>query len=452
VSQLTATSPETSNPAAEPQRSLLERGRVFITLFDQGLVSAASFATNFILLHHFAGDQASHYAYYTLAFNLMIWAAEFQNTLVITPHTMLTPRMAGERLRRFHGSTLLQSTVVSIATMILTAIAAGVAFGRDRELSFVLFALAVGAVAIGLRNYARPYAFAARSPITAAALDLAVSVLQIGGVLALKWTNHLSATTAILVIAAAAALPSLVWLAVQRHRFSPRMRHAIEDYKLEWPNTRWVFLSGLFWNSGMQLYPWLILICSGQHEVAVWGACYQLACVANPLLTGLQNFIGPRIAEACAEMTKPAFARHVLQIAGLASFLMAGPAVLLSFFADDALRWLTQGAFVGHQQAITVLCVMIVIQAITFTLSRGLFALNRADLDLYCNILPLIVLFTLGVWATRLHGMDGAAVSMLVAQILSAGSRGVLFAWAISRPAMRCAEDIDEPELARGVA
>lgn len=428
---------EISSPSSEiaAPRSLIERSRVLITLCDQGLVSAASFATNFLLLHHFSSEQVSHYAYYTLAFNLMIWAAELQNTLVITPHTMLTPRMSGDALRRFHGSTLLQSTFVSVITMILTAVGGAFAFGRDRELSFVLFALAVGAVAIGLRNYARPYAFAARKPIVATLLDLAVAILQIGGVIALERTGTLSAYSAILVIAAASAIPSLVWFVLQRSHFRPSVRHAIQDYKVEWPNTRWVFLSGMLWNGGMQLYPWLILICSGDREVAVWGACYQLACVANPLLMGLQNFIGPRIAEAFAEMSRPAFAQHVLRTAGVVSLLMTGPAILLSFFADDALRWLTKGEFTGHQQAITLLCAMIVIQAITFTLSRGLFALNRADLDLYCNILPLLTLFTLGVWATTSRGVDGAAASMLVAQVLSASSRGVLFFWALSRPA-----------------
>ncbi len=412
---------------------------MLVTLFDQGLVSIASFVTNFLLLHHFS-DAKSHYAYYTLAFNLMIWAAELQNTLVITPHTILTPRLRGAALRRFHGSTLVQSIVVSIGTMLLTAVGGLIAVGRDRELSLVLFALAAGAVAIGLRNYARPYAFAARRPTVAAILDLAVSALQIGGVLLLAYTDALSAWTAVATVGAAAAVPSLVWLFVQRHHFHPRLGHAIEDYKIEWPNTRWVFLSGMLWNGGMQLYPWLILICSGQPEVAVWGACYQLACVANPLMMGLQNFIGPRIAEAYAEMNRGAFASYVAKIATFACLLMTGPAVLLSIYADTALQWLTKGQYQGHQQAITLLCAMIVFQAITFTLSRGLFALNRADLDLYCNILPLLILFTLGIWATTAHGVDGAAASMLAAQLLSGLSRGVFFFWALKRPAVNRAE------------
>ena len=180
--------------------------------------------------------------------------------------------------------------------------------------------------------------------------------------------------------------------------------------------------------------------------MAVWGACYQLACVANPLMMGMQNFIGPRIAEACIEMPPREFTRHVYRIALFTALLMAGPAILLSIYADPALAWLSKGKYTGHSLAITLLCAGIVVQAITFTLSRGLFALKRADLDLYCNFLPLLTLLTFGVWATHAYGVAGAAGSLLVAQFLSATSRAVLFVVAVR------ASDAPKSDHPRGFA
>ncbi|MGC4031593.1 MAG: hypothetical protein QM754_07650 [Tepidisphaeraceae bacterium] len=414
-------------------RSAWQRhGRVLLTLTDQGLVSVATFATNFLLLNHFRND-VSHYAAYTLAFNLMIWAAEFQATLVFTPHTIRSPRLHGQALRQFHGSTLLQNTAVSLITAIATLIASGITFSSDREMALVLLTLGLGTVFIGLRSYARPYCFTARHPMAAVALDLAVAVLQIAGILALKSTNTLSASTAIVVVAAAAALPSIYWLIATRRRFEPHAGAAWHDLRESWPQTKWVFLSGLTWNAGMLLYPWLIKLLGGDVGVAVWGACYQLACVANPLLMGLQNFIGPRIAEAVTEMTGHAFRRYVYRVAIWTAIVMTGPAVFVSLFADTALSWLTHGKFTGQHSAISFLCSAIIVQAITFTLSRGLFALHRADLDMYCNSLPLITLFTVGIAATHYHGVAGAAASMLIAQLLAASSRAILFAWAVRR-------------------
>ncbi|HEX8340328.1 MAG TPA: hypothetical protein VF624_05415 [Tepidisphaeraceae bacterium] len=401
--------------------------RAILTLGDQGLVSVGSFVTNFLLLNHFAFDKR-HYAHYTLAFTLLIWVAEFQATLVFTPHTILSPRRSGDALRRLHGSTLIHHFAVSIVAMLALAAAAPLVYPYDPEMASVLLVLAGGTLAIGLRNYARPYSFTARQPGAAVLLDAAVCVLQIGGVMALAWADLLTASTAIAVLAAAAAVPAGAWLIAKRRAFSPSIPHAVADLRNEWPNTRWVLFSGVVWNAGMQLYPFLIAVLIGQIEVAVWGACYQLAAVANPLLMGMQNFIGPRIAEAYTERSGAGFARFVYRIAVVTALLMIGPAVLLSVFATSALAWISRGQYTGHQAAITFLCAAIVMQAITFTLSRGLFALGRADLDLYCNFGPLLLLFTGGTWLTLHYGTTGAAASMLIAQLLSSGSRAFVFA------------------------
>lgn len=435
MTQIDAT--DISSPAeAPPMARLLSRARVFITLADQGLVSVASFATTFLMLHGVGGHGAvseNNFAYYTLAQNLMIWAAEFQATLVFTPHTIITPRLRAAALRRFHGSTLIHNFAISALTAIAAIVAAVLTAPHNHDMAIVLAALGAGLLVIGLRNYARPYAFAQRQPLAAFLLDLGVATLQIGGLAVLKYFGHLEAWTAIATIGVASAVPAFVWLATHWRHFAPNVRHSVEDIKNEWPNTRFVFFSGMVWNAGMQLYPWLIAVLAGEHEVAVWGACYTLAAVANPLMMGMQNFIGPRVAEAAAELPTREFARRVYRIAIFTAALMAGPAILLSIFAGKALHLLTHGQFDGQHLTISLLCAAIVTQALTFTLSRGLFVIDRADLDMYCNLLPLATLFTFGVWATHAYRVEGAAASMLIAQLFSATSRGVLFAYAISK-------------------
>ena len=421
-----------------------------LTMADQGLVSLASFATNFLLLHHFAHEK-EHYAYYTLAFNLLIWVAEFHGTLVFTPHTILSPRRAGLALRRLHGSTLLHHFGVSLLAMAALGVAAALVFPHDHEMGRVLAALSGGTIAIGLRNYARPYSFTARQPIAAVLMDAAVCGLQIGGVLLLAHYGTLTATSAIIAIAVAAALPSAIWLLLNRRGFAVSLPNALRDLKIEWPHTRWVLFSGLVWNAGMQLYPWLIAVLVGKLEVAIWGACYQLAAVANPLMMGLQNFIGPRVAEAYTERDRAAFRRFVFKVAFATAALMVGPAIVLSIFASTALRWISRGEYTGHQLAITLLCFAIVLQAITFTLSRGLFALQRADLDMACNFGPLLLLFSGGAWLTLHYGTTGAAGSMLIAQIISSGSRSIVFARATPSETLPRAI-LDQEALLRGAA
>lgn len=425
----TTTSP-TDSPADEPSalaRLWAGHSRAFLTLADQGFFSLASFATSFLVIRHLSDDKA-HIAYLTLAFNLMIWVAEFHATLVFTPLTILSPKRSGEALRRFHGSTLLQHFWLSILAMIGFAIAGIIERPIDYDWSQTLFALSGGMLAIGLRTYARPYSFTIRKPEAAVLLDASVCVLQVGGVMFFAWYGNLTAAKAIGVIGLASAMPSLVWLFCFRKRFSPSSKQALSDIRMEWPLTRWMFLSGLVWNAGMQLYPWLIAALSGKIEVAVWFACYQLAAVANPLLMGLQNFIGPRIAEAHAERDHASFVKFVYKTAGATAAMLFGPSLLLAIFASPLLVWISKGEFAGHRLTIILLCSAFMLQGITFTMSRGLFALHRADLDLYCNFGPLVLLFTLGGYLTWHYGATGAAASMLVAQIVGSSARAIVFA------------------------
>ncbi len=407
--------------------------RPLLTIMDQGLVSITSFATNFILMRKFVPG-SDDYAYYTLAFNLMIWIAEFHAALVFTPHTILSPRKSGAALKRFHGSTLLHHFGVSIFAIIGLLIGAIVTRNVELGLSNTLLILAAGTLVIGLRNYARPYSFTARKPAMAVGMDFAVCILQIGLILLLSWMQKLNVVTSLAAIAAASALPAIIWLLVNRTGFAPSVNHATADLRDEWPNTKWVLLSGVVWVAGMQLYPWLIKSMHGNQEVKLWGACYALAAIANPLLMGLQSFTGPRIAEAFTERSQKKFCLYVYQTAIWTSLLMIGPAILLSIYASPALTWLSHGEFTGHQIAISIICGAIVLQGITFTISRGLFALHRADLDLYCNFGPLVLMFTLGAWLTWRYETTGAAASLLIAQVLSVGSRGILFYLTSGKP------------------
>ncbi len=408
-------------------------GRAFLTLFDQGLVSLASFATSFLVLHHMSDDKA-HLAYFTLAFNLMIWVAEFHGTLIFTPLTILTPRRSGQALRQFHGSTLVQHFGISLVATIAFLIAAIIVRPGDRDMSQALIALGLGMLVIGLRNYARPFSFTIRRPMAAVLVDAAVGILQVGGVMVFAYMGNLTAAKAIGVIALASAIPAILWLVAHRKYFSPGIKQSFIDIKVEWPLTRWVFMSGMVWNAGMQLYPWLIAVLSGKLEVAIWFACYQLAAVANPLLMGLQNFTGPRIAEAYAERDHASFIRYVYKTALVSAGMMLGPAILLAIFASPLLVWISKGEFEGHRAAIIMITGAILLQSITFALSRGLFALHRADVDLYCNFGPLLLLFTGGAWLTWTYGADGAAASMLIAQVISSGSRAICFARVSEKP------------------
>jgi O-antigen/teichoic acid export membrane protein len=72
-----------------------------------------------------------------------------------------------------------------------------------------------------------------------------------------------------------------------------------------------------------------------------------------------------------------------------------------------------------------------VIATLSFVITRGLFSSGRGDLDVWANVVPLVVLLTAGWPLTMRYGAIGAAVSLLAAQVLCALVRLAMF-WKVA--------------------
>jgi hypothetical protein len=64
---------------------------------------------------------------------------------------------------------------------------------------------------------------------------------------------------------------------------------------------------------------------------------------------------------------------------------------------------------------------------LAFNVSRGLFAIERADADFMVNFIPLAVLLTAGVALAREHGVMGAAHGLALANATGLLARGAAF-------------------------
>ena len=310
------------------------------------------------------------------------------------------------------------------------AVAGGAAYlhgGEGRDLSPVLLALSgFGLTAILARYFARVFSFNVQRPRLALGIDAAVLVLQLGALALLAHLGRLNGWTAVLAVGVANALAAAAWFAACRGRFEPRPRQAVREMAQTWRLSRWVFLSGVLWVLGVHLYPWLIGATLGQDDVGVWGACFGIAAVANPLLMGLQNLIGPAIAHAYPTKTPAEFRRYVLGVSAAFGAALVPFAVLASFYGDGFVR-LYGERYAGHGHVVAILAVSCVAQALAYSLSRGLFAVHQARQDTVANVLVLIVLAAAGYPLIHGYGVAGAAVCLVVSEAIGAAYRAGVF-------------------------
>lgn len=399
---------------------------------NQLVASGSNFVTGVIIGRACSKDE---FGLYMLGLSALLFMTDLQVSLVSTPYMVFRPRLSGAELRLYNGSSLLLNMVLSLLCMTVLLAAAGIVslgFGPP-GLAPVLLVLGTVAGLIMLREFVRRVCFANLRMRAAFLFDSGVALIQIAGMLALVKWHLLSANRAYGVTGLACGMTAACWYFANRKEFVVSPGHAVADFKDNWSFGKWVFASGLLWTAGMNLYPWFLTYFHGAASAGVWGACCGVLALVNIPLLGLFNLLGPHIAKIYAEGGVTALRRFVFQsVAFIGAFmtLLCGALLLVG---GPLLVLLYGRKYSGNEAVIVVLALNIIAAGMSFPLSRGLFILERADVDFKTNFVPLLILFTCGLWLVQGSGPLGAAYGLLLANISALLVRGSSFL-SVSRP------------------
>jgi O-antigen/teichoic acid export membrane protein len=282
-------------------------------------------------------------------------------------------------------------------------------------------------VFIMARNYVRRLCFAALRMKSALMIDGAVGVVQVGGLLLLAWTGRLTADRAYWIMGAACGIATLVWLVGNRRSFVVRLDQTRADFAWNWSLGKWVLAGGLFWDLGMNLYPWILGGFHGAEAIGVWAACLGVVSMGNPAFLGMQNYLGPQIVHCRAEGGNHALYRFVMQATATFCGVVLVFSLFLLVFGDWLLVFLYGEKYAGNSLVLYAMAMNLVVSAAMFLLSRGLLALERADVDFIINTAAIVLLLSAGLWLVRSWGVCGAAVGILLTNSLIVAAKYTAF-------------------------
>jgi O-antigen/teichoic acid export membrane protein len=406
-----------------PERALHQG---MISLADQAVASATNFAAGIIIARSCTKEEMG---LYTLGFSLILLMTDFQTSLITTPYMVFAPRLKGRDHALYTGSTLIHQCAFCLLTMFGVFCAAfAVSHGMGRQgLGPVLWSLSIVIALIMLREHARRVSFARLRLKTAFLFDTSIAVGQTGGLLLLARFGLLSASHAFWVIGAICGIAVLGWLWSDRECYYPRFRESLEDLKKNWVFGKWVFASGLVWALGMNLYPWFLAYFHGTASTGVWAACLGVVSVGNPLLMGIQNFLGPKIAHVYAAYGPKAMRRFVLKITAILFLPVSLLCLVLIVWGGRFVVLLYGRQYAGNNLVVGILSINLLIMATTFSFSRALMAMEHADLDFLVNFAALFIMVVLGFWLVRSFGTLGAAIGFLTAYFIVSLIRVAVF-------------------------
>ena len=397
-----------------------------ITLADQAVVSAANFLTGVIIGRACTKEE---FGLFMLGFSIWLFVMSLQTWLILTPYMVYSPRLKTGEHAQYTGSTLIHQLGLSVLAIVALAVG-GVAlsFGIGPQgLAPVVWILVVVITFILLREYIRQISFANLCFKTALILDSGVAVVQIGGLLLLDYLGLLSPSMAYWVLGLACGLAGMGWLVWMRKTFALQLTRAISDLVQNWTFGKWVFASGLLWTLSMELYPWILAAFHGTASTGVWAACFEITAIGNPLLLGMHNFLGPKIAHSYAEGGAMGLRRFVLKASAIFLLMITPICVLLLVFGGSLVVIIYGDKYAGNGLVVSLLALNLMVSTVAFSFSRALFAMERADVDFAICFVALFVLLTLGLWLVKAFGPLGAACGLLAGNTASSAVRYLLF-------------------------
>jgi O-antigen/teichoic acid export membrane protein len=407
--------PATDSAVARDHRRGFYRKGV-LSLFDQAVVSG----TNFFTMVFLGRTDEHELGVYQLGFSVVLLATCMQNALISSPYAVFGNRMDRESRAAYAGSTLMHQWALSAFLTFALAIAGVcIAFGwGPASFGVVDWILAAMLPFILVREFVRRVAFAHLRLRTVLALDVAVSAIQLTGLAVLWMTDTLTAGTAFGAVGIACGMAGGATFYLMRSQFAPARESALSDLRLNWSFGKWAFAAQVTLLAAAYVVPWLLAFLSSTDDTGRFAACMSIVMVVNPVLIGLNNFLGPQAIHVYQRDGIVALRRLTWQISlsvvGLLSLV-----VLLLWLSGGQLLVLVYGQkFVGNEAIVSILGMGI---------ENGLTALHRPDLVFWSNLIGLLTTVAAAVPWILHHGVAGAAWAAVVGTLAASFVKVALF-------------------------
>ncbi len=404
---------------------LADRTRM-LAVGDQVVVSATNFLTGVIIGRACAKEE---FGLYLLGMSIVLVLVDVQTSLISSPYMVYSPRLSGRQRARYTGSALVHFSGVAGLAAALLGLGAVLVLPQVgiTGLGRVVGAVAAAVALILLREFVRRLFFAHLDFVSALLMDMTVALVQLGllGVLAVR--GAISAPAAFLAIGIASLGAAGSALFIRRASFEIRWQRIGKDFCTNWSLGRWIFASGILWTISVNLYPWFLTYFHGVAATGVWAACFGIVALGNPMLLGIQNFVGPKISHCYANCDVVYFKKKTKLYAVVFSIMVIPLTFFFIIFGNFVVGFVYGKMYLGNGIVVAILGVNIFVTSLRFSFSRALFAMNDAKADFLINLAALGIMMTVGIWCVMRFGPAGVAVGMLLGNVCASIAKFAVF-------------------------
>ncbi len=389
------------------------RKRSILALADQIVASGTNFLTGMIIARACTKEE---FGVYILCFNVIMFIIDIQTALISSPYMVYSQRRKGEMRAVYTGSTIIQQLLFSLLVIVILG-AVWTVFPENFSkmgLRSAFYVLIFVITFIMFREFLRRLSFATLRMESAIILDSAVAFLQLSGLMLLLACGFIRAHTAYLAIGASCATASMVWFVLNRHIYKLDLTGFRANLKKNWSLGSWMFGSTLLWAASMTIYPLLLTWFHGTAPMGIWGACWGVTALANPVMIGIQNFLGPEIVKNYTDDGIKGIKWHVKRKTLIYSALIMPMALCLICFGHLLVPLFYGNKYTDTGMIVPLLAVNLVVMAASYPVSRALIALEQTRIYFMANFVPLLITLSCGIFLVYQFGPLGVAWGLLL--------------------------------------
>jgi O-antigen/teichoic acid export membrane protein len=414
-------------PAAVPHRLPM---KALLSLIDQAFVSGTNFLTTlFVARACTSADLGLH----ALGFTLVVLGLATQDSLAVTPFTLLAPRLPEDERPGYAAAVFVHQLLLGLACSVALGAAAGVTALAGGALAPVLAAVAVVLPAVLLREFGRRFAFSQLAPGGACAVDAVTAVVQLSGLALLAWLAALTPVSAHLAAGLACGVAGLGWLLVSWRELRFDGVRLADAWHKNLEVGRWLLATQLTSVVHGYIVHWLLAMRQGAAAAGVFAACLTVVLLTNPLLFGVSNLLAPMAARAYADEGKAGLLRVVVRTAILLLVPLGAFALAAGLYAEQALDLFYGSRYAGFGLLVFVLSLGVLLGALALPAEHGLRAAGYARQTFLCSLTSLVVTVVVATLLMGSHGLMGAGFGYFAGSLVGVLTRSWLL-WRVLRP------------------
>jgi O-antigen/teichoic acid export membrane protein len=415
-------------PGRAPSRALGGSAWAFI---DHGLISATNFFTVIALAR---GLSPTAFGLFVIAYTALLLAATFQSALVTQPHNVLATTRTGDTYLRHTTSTAVTQLALALLFCGLSAVAATAAWLAGSSLTAVLLALIPALMGWQLQEFARRVLYTEERYRAAFVNDLVSYGGQIAGIAALWSTGELSASRALLVVAATSALAACFGFWQLRRSLARKFDRGF--VRENWAFGKWIGGALLAAAVSAHAYFYVAAALLGAAASGALKAAQTLLGPLNVVLLFLNTVLPIRFARTLAEGGEEGVRSQLKSVNLLVAPFLFAYCAIAALFAAPLMRFVYGDHYGKYGTVVVLFAAYYVISYVAYLFSAAITAKRRTRDIFVGNVYGAATTLAFGWIFIETLGVEGAVVGMTVAVALVAATF-----WRAYRKSMR--EDVE---------